>query len=250
VNLGPFTKTVETVEHKPLPWSDAVKGFVHALAAVRTVLDAPERPLVAAWLDQQLAGHGVFWTFEKDKTPDLQSRYLAQQIAGGSAPAVVSYTIERTVGGEPKKVWTGSYRLNHLYRMRIQAGLVGSNIKTTTITRGDTAFKTDTGAFGAGFTAGLLYYLKPHDIRYPTRHERLWPPRVYLGFSVKEPTRHFFPGLAFEIFPAATLVGGVHLAREDRLLEDGKTIDAHWKPGAFVGLVFDPVILGRIFGDN
>jgi len=162
----------------------------------------------------------------------------------------VSYTIERTVGGEPKKVWTGSYRLNHLYRMRIQAGLLGSNIKTTTITRGDTAFKTDTGAFGAGFTAGLLYYLKPHDIRYPTRRERLWPPRVYLGFSVKEPTRHFFPGLAFEIFPAATLVGGVHLAREDRLLEDGKTIDAHWKPGAFVGLVFDPVILGRIFGDN
>ena len=169
------------------------------------------------------------------------------------APASVSYTIQTKRGTTTTDVWKGEYRRNKLYRVRLRAGIVYSFLRARDYeivedpdTKKKEAMK-DEPHHGVDATFGVQIYFKRKDIR---SNEGRDIPVLYLGSSVADPGKNLYAGLGLEVVEGMTLMGGVHLGRVEKLVEENNIpVDTEpvWKVNGFASVSFDVTFFKQLF---
>lgn len=203
-----------------------------------------------AFLEEQLDVPPLPFSPAEDKSPALITRLVPHEIPS-NPPAQVSYTIQKKDGEKLEDVWKGEYRVNKLYRIRLKAGLVYSELETSDFTITGATVQEQRDRHGVDGTFGVqIYPFGRRDIRNPGPRDRLLPV-VFLGFSMKSPKDDLYAGLGFEPWPGVTVLYGHDYGRGEKMVtgSDGnQQTRSRWDHAPFYSVLIDVDFFRQLFG--
>ncbi|MEM8565570.1 MAG: hypothetical protein AAGF85_03870 [Bacteroidota bacterium] len=168
----------------------------------------------------------------------------------------VDYTITSGEGEKKKTEAKGKYRINKLFRYRIKAGVVYSELqeKDYTIDPVTNTVTSDIGNYGLNATAGIQIFLDPGglDIRRRglLRMEQGW--FTYLGLALgDEIVQNWLIGGGKEIVSGVGLMVGVHVGQTEELNVAGGIPEINenkFTTGIYYSLLVDLSVFNQFFG--
>lgn len=167
------------------------------------------------------------------------------------APQRLDYTLSTGTKDAPIEVFKGNFRVNKLYNVRFKAGMVFSNLKIKDYTKNtDNSFSLVEERAGIDGTFGVQIFFCKTDIRNINVWKGKVSPFIYTGFSMKDITESFYPGVGLEIFSGVSVAYILHVGRSEILTGEGNVpsqIEHKWVTGSGISILVDGAFFVNLF---
>ncbi|WP_264529231.1 hypothetical protein [Flavobacterium sp. N502540] len=167
------------------------------------------------------------------------------------APQRLDYTLSTGTKDAPVEVFKGNFRVNKLYNVRFKAGMVFSNLKIKDYTKNsDNSFSLTEDRAGIDGTFGVQIFFCKTDIRDINVWKGKVSPFLYTGFSMKDITESFYPGVGLEIFSGVSVAYILHVGRSEVLTGSGNVpsqIEHKWVAGSGISILVDGAFFVNLF---
>lgn len=190
----------------------------------------------------------------EDKIPNLITHQLSH-ILPNEAPSLVKYEIIDSLKkvNVNSEVHTFNYRFNNLYRFRLKAGFIYSNLllRDYTIEASTNTASLTTERAGLGGSFGIQIFPSRIDIH---KNGLIFKPFIYTGFIFTEsPAENFLLGGGFEIINGLALMGGWHIGQTEYLTVRSGALDINTNQTAtnwFLSIAVSIPVFDKLFNLN
>ncbi|RXM44168.1 hypothetical protein BOW57_09770 [Flavobacterium sp. YO64] len=188
--------------------------------------------------------------FAKSSSPIYKTENLNYNTVF-DAPQRLDYTLSTGTAAAPVEVFKGNFRVNKLYNIRFKAGMVFSNLKVKDYTKNpDNSFSLTEDRAGIDGTFGVQIFFCKTDIRDINIWKGKVSPFLYTGFSMKDITESFYPGVGLEIFSGVSVAYILHVGRSEVLTGSGNVpsqIEHKWVTGSGISILVDGAFFVNLF---